>query len=403
MKNGITPQFVIKAFGIFLIVSSCSKETSNPNVSDDPSSELNLPEQPFNYSNISLPDHYLNNDFPAQFQFQFAAIESDNTPTTNPVTDAGATLGRVLFYDVKLSANGTVACASCHQPEHGFSDPEILSIGFDGGLTGRHSMGLANARFYDTGKFFWDERAATLEDQVLMPFQDEVEMGLTLAELESLVSDQSYYPSLFEDAFGDETVTSDRISKALAQFVRSMVSVTSKYDQGRELVNSPLVDFPNFTAEENLGKQLFHSQTLVAPSCNSCHLSEAFVAPLLAPNGTTIGTNNGLGADPSDQGIFESTGVNGHRGKFKVPSLKNIAVRPPYMHDGRFASLEEVINHYSTGIQSHPTLQPFLLDSTGQPIQYNFTQTEKDAIIAFLNTLTDTQMLTDEKYSDPFE
>lgn len=220
-----------------------------------------------------MPNHYITNGFPSQFQFQFAAVESDNTPIDNPITDAGATLGRVLFYDKKLSANGTISCASCHQAEHGFSDPNVLSEGFEGGHTRRHSMGIVNARFYQTGKFFWDERAGTLEDQVLMPFQDEVEMGLTLSELVQIVTDQVYYPTLFQDTFGDETITSDRISKALAQFVRSLVSTTSKYDEGRSLVNSPLVDFPNFTQEENLGKQLFNSQNLIAPSCNACHLS----------------------------------------------------------------------------------------------------------------------------------
>ena len=170
------------------------------------------------------------------------------------------------------------------------------------------------------------------------------------------------------------------------------------------MANSPLEPFPNFTAEENSGKQLFNAQNLVAPSCNSCHLSEAFVAPLLAPNGTTSGTNNGLDLNSVDDfGIFESTGINGHRGKFKVPSLKNIAIRPPYMHDGRFTTLEEVINHYSTGIQNHPTLQPLLRDSIDQPIRYNFTDNEKLALIAFLNTLTDELMLNDKKYSNPFE
>ncbi len=119
---------------------------------------------------------------------------------------------------------------------------------------------------------------------------------------------------------------------------------------------------------------------------------------------TTIGTNNGLDlSSVDDLGIYESTGFNGHRGKFKVPSLKNIAIRPPYMHDGRFATLEEVVNHYSTGIQNHPTLQPFLRDSNGQPIKYNFSDEEKSALISFLNTLTDTLMLNDEKYSNPFK
>ena len=267
-------------------ICSCQKDGIEPINPIDLFVDLNLPEVPFDYENIEFPDHYLNNPLPQNpYRFQFAVIESDNTPDSNPTTNEGALLGRVLFYEKKLSANGTIACASCHSQETGFSDKEILSIGFNGGLTRRHSMTLTNARFYDTGKFFWDERAETLEDQVLMPIQDPVEMGLTLDELVQIVSDQSYAAPLFRNAFGDETVTSDRISKALAQFVRSLVSTRAKYDDGRKLVSSPLIDFPNFTAEENLGKTLFYSSNIAgAPSCHSCHASEAFISPLLAPN-----------------------------------------------------------------------------------------------------------------------
>lgn len=367
--------------------------------------DLSLPEIPFEYENIQFPEHYLNNVLPTiPYRFQFAAIESDNTPASNPITNKGALLGRVLFYEKKLSANGTISCASCHKQESGFSDDKVLSIGFDGGLTRRHSMSLTNARFYDTGKFFWDERAETLEDQVLMPFQDPIEMGLTLDTLIQIVNNLPYSAPLFKDAFGDETVTADRISKALAQFIRSLVSINSKYDEGRALVSSPLTDFPNFTAQENMGKELFYSSNLVAPSCQSCHSSEAFLAPLLAPNATTIGSINGLDSISTDDlGIFESSGIPNHRGKFKVPSLRNVAIRPPYMHDGRFSNLEEVIEHYSVGMQNHPRTLPFMKDANGDVIKYNFTDLEKEALVAFLNTLTDTQFITDEKFSTPFK
>jgi cytochrome c peroxidase len=392
---------ILLFIGLFTVLQSCKKDSIEECTTTE--NRPSLPSSYFNYENIILPSHYTTNSFPARFQFQYAAILSDNTPSDNPITNEGATLGRVLFYDKKLSANTTISCSSCHKQEHGFSDPDVLSKGFGGGHTRRHSMGLTNARFYGTGKFFWDERAATLEDQVLMPFQDAVEMGLTLPQLEQIVKSQSYYPSLFNAAFGNDSITSDKISKSLAQFVRSMVSINSKYDVGRAMTSSPLNNFPNFTAGENNGKSLFNAQNLIAPSCNSCHLSEAFIAPLLTGGATTIGTNNGLDSvSNTDAGIYESTGINGHRGKFKVPSLRNIGVRPPYMHDGRFASLAEVLDHYSTGIQNHPTLQPFLKNSAGNAIKYNFTSQEKTDIIAFLHTLTDNQMLTDEKYSDPF-
>ena len=357
-----------------------------------------------------MPNHYTTNDFPPQFQFQHAATEYDNTPSNKPITDEGATLGRVLFYDKKLSKNGSVACASCHLQEHGFSDPEVLSIGFEGELTRRHSMGLANARFYDIGKFFWDERAATLEDQVLMPFQDPVEMGLTLDELEQIASEQLYYPPLFEDAFGDESITRDRISKALAQFIRSIVSTSSKYDQARSEVQSPTANFPDFTQQENLGKNLFFFPQPLdngsSANCAGCHNSEALVGPIPNnPNGlTTFAKTNGLDAmSTTDLGIGETTGNPNDIGKFKTPSLIIISVRPPYMHDGRFATLEEVIEHYSSGIQNHPNLIAPVVNSNGEVGQFNFTPTEKDALIAFLNTLTDLEMLEDEKYSDPFK
>lgn len=391
-----------------LLVASCSKDDNNGD-STDPFEDLNLPEEHFNYSNIDLPAHYENNDFPVLAEFQHAATDQDNTPVNNQITDAGATLGRVLFYDKKLSANQTISCSSCHLQEHGFSDTETLSVGFDGGLTGRHSMALVNARFYESGKFFWDERAATLEEQVLMPFQDEVEMGLTLEELEGIVQSQAYYPPLFEDAFGNESITSDKISRALAQFIRSIVNTDSKYDQARSEVQSPVANFPSFTEQENMGKNLFFSPQPLDngnnANCAGCHVSEAFIGPIPNnPNGpTTDATTNGLdGASVDDLGIFETTGNMNDIGKFKVPSLVNIAIRPPYMHDGRFATLDEVMEHYSTGIQNHPSLIPPLVNDNGEVGNFNFTTEEKNAIIAFLNTLTDETLRTDEKYSDPF-
>ncbi|WP_075603621.1 cytochrome-c peroxidase [Saccharicrinis aurantiacus] len=395
------------------LIGPCSKDDSYNAVSidtlaDDPFTELNLPDQHFNYADIQLPSYYTSNQFPSQFNFE-AITTYDNTPADNPITDAGATLGRVLFYDIKLSANGTIACASCHKSEHGFSDPNLFSEGFEGDLTRRHSMGIVNARFYAGGQFFWDERAETLEEQVLMPFQDEVEMGLTLTELISIASEQAYYPPLFAEAFGDTTITSDRISKALAQFIRSMVSITSKYDEARSEVESPIFNFPGFTELENEGKRLFYLPRQltngVNGNCVGCHQTEAFIGPLPSTPGrlTTFATSNGLDAtSTTDLGVNEATGNVNDIGKFKFPSLKNIAIRPPYMHDGRFSTLEEVIEHYSSGIQNHQNLISPLVNPDGEVGQFNFTQEEKDALIAFLKTLTDEDMINDEKYSDPF-
>lgn len=194
---------------------------------------LNLPDQAFNYADLELPAFFNDRD----------NRNENNTPNNNPVTNAGATLGRVLFYDVNLSANNTISCASCHLQTAGFSDPNPFSEGFAGGLTGRNSMGLSNGKYYDNGHFFWDERAESLEEQVLMPIQDTVEMGLTLGELETKVTAQTYYPSLFEEVYGDDEVTTERIALALSQFVRSIVSYQSNYDIGRDQVNDPEDNF----------------------------------------------------------------------------------------------------------------------------------------------------------------
>ncbi|MEM1003386.1 MAG: cytochrome c peroxidase [Bacteroidota bacterium] len=358
---------------------------------------LNLPNTPFDYSSLNLPNHFTTN---VQGQPLPTSVNgTDNMPSDNLITDDGATLGRVLFYDEKLSANGTISCASCHKQDKGFSDDAILSIGFDGGLTGRHSMTLINARFYQRGRFFWDERATTLEEQVLMPFQDPVEMGMTLEQVVSTVQAQSYYPDLFEKAFGSQEVNSDRISKALAQFVRSIVSYSSKYDEGRSLSLSPGANFPNFTDEENLGKNIFF-QTIQngGGACFGCHTTEAFISANPGPqnNGLDINSTNDLGAgEVFNNPIFI--------GRFKTTTLRNIELTAPYMHDGRFETLEEVVEHYNSGIQNHPTLSPALTDDNGSPVQLNLTDSEKTALVSFLKTLTDNSTELEEKWSNPFD
>ena len=360
------------------------------------SNVLNLPEVPYDYTSIDIPAHLSTNVLLGPGQN--AATDNDNTPTSNSTTNDGATLGRVLFYDKNLSANGTISCASCHIQANGFSDSAILSVGFEGGTTRRHSMSLINARWYDRGRFFWDERAETLEDQVLMPFQDEVEMGMTLEEVVAAVQDQSFYPELFSNAFGDEVINTDRISKALAQFIRSIVSVESKYDVGRASVNIPTADFPNFTASENNGKRLFFlPKSQGGLSCVGCHSTEAFINP------DAGATNNGLDAESiTDLGVFEAISNPAFLGTFKVPSLKNIELSAPYMHDGRFATLEEVVEHYNSGVQDHPNLNESLKDLNGMPQRLNLTEQEKTDVVNFLKTLTDNNLTNDIKFSDPF-
>lgn len=358
-------------------------------VTADLSDALELPTEFFNYANPDLPNHFITG--------QVAGI--DNTPNNNPVTDEGATLGRVLFYDVNLSGNNTVSCASCHIQERGFADEGAFSIGFEGGLTGRNSMGLANAGYYNNGRFFWDERANTLEDQVLMPIQDEIEMGLTLNELVTKIQSQDYYQPLFTDAFGSTEVTTDRISLALAQFVRSMVSYESPYDEGLIAANgNEDADFANFTELENLGKDLFFSNRT---QCSNCHETATFSGDQAR--------NNGLDAVLTDLGVGGVTGNNNDQGEFKVNSLRNIALTGPYMHDGRFETLQEVVEFYNSGIQNSPNLDNRLRvggggrgNNNGNVRRMNLSGQEIDALVAFLNTLTDESFLTDEKFSNPF-
>lgn len=360
------------------------------------SKALELPDTPFDYATLNLPAHFVTN-IPGQ-NLPTSINGTDNTPANNPITNEGATLGRVLFYDTELSANGTISCASCHQQDKGFSDDAVLSTGFMGGKTSRHSMSLINARFYQRGRFFWDERAATLEEQVVMPFLDPVEMGMTMEHVITRISAQPFYAALFEKAFGSPGINADRIAKALAQFVRSIVSYSSKYDAGRAVSPTPGVNFSNFTAQENLGKNLFfRSITTGGGGCFGCHTTEAFINANAGPQ------NNGLDAvSLTDSGAGAVFSNPMFIGRFKTSSLRNVELTAPYMHDGRFATLEEVVEHYNSGIQKHPTLDAVLKDDSGNPVRLNLTEAQKAALVAFLKTLTDRGVASEKKWSNPF-
>ncbi len=384
MSSTRSATIVVLIFFVFAIAFACKKNAA-PSDNDILAQYLNLPQTAFNYSPV-LPAHLSGPGIQAQ----------NNTPASNPVTDWGATLGRVLFYDKNLSQNKTISCASCHQQAHGFSDPAAKSAGFNGGLTGRNSMTIINAKFYPNGRFFWDQRAATLEQQTLMPVQDLVEMGMTLSELETRLKTLPYYPILFSKAFGDNTISSNRIAQALSQFVRSVVSYQSKYDAGRQTFPAvppppPNAVFPNLSAAENRGKELF----LTTAGCGPCHGSETFTAP--------EEKNNGLDPVNTDRGFGAITGNTAMDGHFKVTTLRNVELTAPYMHDGRFNTLEEVIEHYNSGVKNNPTLSPQLRQPNGQPRQLNLSPADKAALVAFLKTLTDPSIATEVKFSNPFK
>ncbi len=261
----------------------------------------NFPVIPFRYTDASVP-------LPAHFTATIdgaSVVATDNTPADNAITDAGAALGRVLFYDPRTSGNDGLSCAGCHSPFISFADTPQKSVGFSGGITGRHSPALANARFYKRGRFFWDERAPTLEAQVLRPIQDEIEMGMTLENLVAKLTATPYYPPLFSAAFGTPTVTSDRVSRALAQYVRTLVSTNSRYD--RAFVGSTPNFASVFTAQEIAGERLFRST-----GCSACHTTVAQVSDSVH--------NIGLDVVSADTGAGAAA--------FKAPSLRNVAVFP---------------------------------------------------------------------------
>jgi cytochrome c peroxidase len=340
--------------------------------------KLTLPETPHKYADPKLPPN-----------FEERWVKAlDMTPADNPTTDAGATLGRALFYDTRLSASNTVSCGTCHVQKYAFAEPFKVSVGHEGRKGDRNAMSLVNLRWARAG-LFWDERVGTLEEAVGLPVRSRIEMAGRdgPALLKTLAADARYAP-LFKAAFGTTEVTDERIRKALAQFIRSMVSCDSKYDRGAAKVSSVKDDFPNFSAEENRGKTLF------LQNCNLCHhIGEG---KHIAFFDMFRSLNNGLDPDANapDGGRGDITLNPTEVGQFRASSLRNVAVTGPYMHDGRFDTLEQVIEFYSTGVKRHP--------NAGAVGRFGFDAKDKAALLAFLNTLTDETFLTDPKFSDPW-
>ena len=354
---------------------ACRKDASVSPKEEDTPGPL-LPELPYVYAVPPLPDHF--NSILLTFW--------ESTPDGNPITDGGATLGRVLFYDRDLSVDSNVRCASCHKQAAGFADPQASSEGHAGGFTRRNASHLVNQFF--VREQFWDKRANSLEEQVLMPIQDQVEMGMSLGSLTTRLRARAYYPALFAQAFGDDSITSDRVARALAQFVRSMASYRTRYDEGES------DGFAGFSSLELDGKTLFfNGQT----RCNHCHMTANFF--------NRDARNNGLDEVYADNGLGEVTEDPADNGKFKVPSLRNVALTAPYMHDGRFTTLEEVVEHYNSGVRQHPNLDDRLTvdgHTGGVPVQLGLSEYDKQALVAFMKTLTDFPLITDERFADPF-
>jgi len=355
------------------------------------------------------------------------------------VSDDVPTLGRVLFYDTRLSLNNSISCASCHKQTLAFSDNAKLSRGFENRVTPRNSMAIQNiisdafsafvlpgtdttsndTTTIDPGvigympgvpvspdfvatptSLFWDGRESNLKLMVTRPIMNHIEMGIhDMDALAQKLNAIPEYKPLFQSAFGEQTVTAERISQGLSAFLLSIRSNQSKFDRAMMFRNNATtfdirpsnsltnnVPMVNLSAQEELGRQLFFNKF----NCNTCHDANGFA-------------DIGLDASPKDMGLMETTQAEQHRGQFKIPSLRNVELTGPYMHDGRFKTLEEVIEHYSRGINNSPNLDHRLKGVDGRPLQMNMTVGEVKAIAAFLTTLTDYQMISDQRFSNPFK
>ncbi|MGX7895845.1 cytochrome-c peroxidase [Tsuneonella sp. HG222] len=333
---------------------------------------------------------------PAHYDGTLAAL--DNTPANNPVTNAAATLGRVLFYDRALSTNDTVSCASCHRQALGFADDKRFSIGSTGSaFINAHGMRLGNLRYFQPGTMFWDRRAATVEAQASVPILNPVEMGWQdqggFAALVAKLGTKPYYPVLFRRAFGDAAISEARIQRALGQFQRAMISSDSKWDRAYAQVFAPAAPnrgldqpLPGFTASEQRGRELFMN----APGpgggagCAACHVPPTF---------TLAASSRGNGLDADETRLF------------KAASLKNVGRSAFFMHDGRFLSLSQVVNFYSTGIQDSAVLDNRLRQggaAGGAPLRLNLSVEDRQALVDFMLTLNDETLAADPKFSDPF-
>jgi cytochrome c peroxidase len=341
-----------------------------------------------NYAHQNIPDY----------------IKEDNIGS-NAITDKGAMLGRILFYDKNLSTRNTISCGSCHKQGKAFGDNAISSVGING-LTDRHAMRLVNTRFSNSNEFFWDKRAISLEEQTTQPIRNHIEMGFSgidgqpgMLDLERKLMDIDYYQELFLLVYGDATITEARIQNALAQFIRSIQSFDSRYDEGYSLANNPIANFPNFTPQENEGKRLFMQLPVFnlngvriggGLGCNGCHRAPEFDIESDSGNNGMIGT---LGGSAVDISVTRS------------PSLRDIynpngLANGPFMHTGFSSNFEDVLTHYNDVILNAKLDGRLMPNGHGQKLA--LTQAERDAVVAFMKTLSGSNIYIDDKWSDPF-
>ena len=324
--------------------------------------------------------------FPEVFYFPKPPVNSNN-----PVTVNGVELGRYLFYDPIFSADSSISCSSCHTQKYAFSDaPNQFSKGFQQKLQTRNTLPLFNLAWYPS--LFWDGRVSSIEEQVFHPVRTGTEMNSNWKEITKKIKRSKFYTSLFYNAFGKTEIDSQLIVKAIAQFERTLISYNSKYDK-------VIRHEAKFTMDELEGMELINDVTKGA--CQNCHTTDADGL------GTTREfSNNGLnelrnGEQFKDKGLGQYTGKSNDDGKFKIPSLRNLLFTAPYMHDGRFKTLEEVLDFYSEGIKASPTIDSKMVFVHQGGSKLNAY--EKQKILAFLKTLSDSVFITNKAFSNPFE
>ncbi len=307
-------------------------------------------------------------------------------PANNPLTAEGTELGRHLFYDPILSLDSSISCSTCHLQALAFTDGKAFSHGIYGRSGKRSAPSLVNIGYHYKG-LFWDSRSSSLEEQAVHPIEDPLEMGNSWPTVVKRLQEHPFYPTMFKAAFGikKDSINQAWITRALSQFQRTIISSDSKYDRVIEGTAS-------FTAEEHRGMTIFFdaSEELPFSECGHCHTDPLFTHLKLE--------NNGIDkeGDPNrDKGKGALTGHSFDNGQFKVPTLRNIALTAPYMHDGRFKTLNEVVDHYASGGHPGPNVSPNVRPLT-------LSQKDKQALIAFLNTLTDSTLLYNETLSNPF-
>jgi cytochrome c peroxidase len=328
---------------------------------------------------------------PYNLDLTISTLPQPNLPADNPLTEAKVALGKMLFYEKALSSDNSISCGSCHNQADGFSDPDRFSEGVGGALGGRQAMAIFNMAWHDN-QFFWDGRADLLRDQSLGPIENPLEMNETLTNVIGKLYFRREYRDQFMRAFGSVEINAERISFALENFMMSILSIDSKYDK---FLRGELT----LSAPEERGRTLFFGEyneffpTTSGADCAHCHSGGNF------ENDQYM--NNGLDLEGAfaDLGREEATEDPADRAKFKVMSLRNIAVTAPYMHGGRFTTLEEVVDHYNEGLQPSSTLDPALNATRGTGLMLDAQ--EKSDLVEFLKTLTDETFLNNPEYADP--